>query len=90
MPIQVFEGDTIISATYVIEEVVLRNCKLKNCRLFYSGGPFEIVNCSFENCQWGFRGAATTTIQVLMMLGLLKAGQMPPPNIQGVSGGPVN
>src|SRR5258708_2138191 len=58
MPITVHEGDTIIASTYVVEEHVFINCKLKNCKLYYSGGPFEWVNTSFENCQWGFRGPA--------------------------------
>jgi hypothetical protein len=87
MPITVHEGDTIIASTFVVEEHVFINCKLKNCRLYYSGGAFEWVNTSFENCTWGFRGAARDTFQLLMTLGMLKQGQMPPPNIPGVTAG---
>jgi hypothetical protein len=90
MPITVHEGDTIIAANYVVEENVFHNCKLKNCRLFYSGGAFEILNCSFDNCQWGFRGEAANTMQLLMTLGVLKPGQAPPASIAGATGGQVH
>ena len=86
MPIQVYTGETIKAATYVVEETVFHNCKLIDCRLYYSGGPFEIVNCSFQNCQWGFRGSARDTMQLLMTLGLLKQGQVPPQSIAGATG----
>jgi hypothetical protein len=83
MPIAVHEGDTIMASNFVVEEHIFINCKLKNCRLFYSGGAFEWVNTSFENCNWGFRGPARDTFQLLMTLGMLKQGQMPPTHIPG-------
>jgi hypothetical protein len=90
MPITVHEGDTIIASTFVVEEHVFINCKLKNCKLYYSGGPFEWVNTSFENCQWGFRGPAKDTLMLCMTIGMLKQGQAPPPNITGASTNKMN
>jgi hypothetical protein len=85
MPITVHDGDTFMAATFVVEEHVFINCKLKNCRLFYSGGTPEWVNTSFENCTWGFRDAAANTMRLAAMIGMLKQGQAPPPNIPGGS-----
>jgi hypothetical protein len=90
MPLTVHEADTIIASTFVVEEHIFINCKLKNCRLYYSGGPFEWVNTSFENCFWGFRGTAKDTVQLLVTLGLLKPGQTPAPNITGATSGKMN
>jgi len=87
MPITVHEGDTIIASTFVVEEHVFINCKLKNCRLFYSGGSFEWVNTSFENCAWSFRDDAGNTVRLAMAIGMLKQGQAPPQNILGATGG---
>jgi len=81
MPITVHEGDTITSSTFVVEEHIFINCKLKNCRLYYSGGTFEWQNTSFENCAWGFRDAAGNTLRLAMLIGMLKPGQAPTPNI---------
>ena len=50
MPITVHENDTIMGSVFVVEEHIFINCKLKNCRLYYSGGAFEWQNTSFENC----------------------------------------
>ena len=87
MPITVHEGATLTGVSLVVEEHVFINCKLKNCRLYYSGGAFEWINTSFENCNWNFRGPARDTFQLLITLGMLKQGQVPPPNITGATAG---
>jgi hypothetical protein len=89
MPITVHEGDTLTAFTFVLEEHVFINCKLKNCRLYYSGGTFEWVNTTFENCIWGFRDHAGNTLRLAATIGMLKQGQAPPPTFQG-NAGPVN
>jgi hypothetical protein len=89
MPMTVHEGDTIMNSTFVVEEHVFLNCRLKNCRLYYSGGTFEWVNTTFENCAWGFRDSAGNTVRLAMLIGMLKPGQAPPQTFQGNSG-PVN
>ena len=89
MPITVHNNETLKNVAFRLEEHVFNNCKLTNCHLFYDGGPFQWINCSFENCQWSFRERARDTIQLLNTLGLMKAGQVPPQNLQGTAG-PVN
>lgn len=83
MPMTVHEGDTFIATTFVVEEHIFVNCKIKNCRLFYSGGSFEWVNTSFENCTWSFLNEAGNTVRLAMSIGMLKPGQTPPQNIAG-------
>ena len=90
MPIFVHENENLKNSSYVIEEHIFYNCKLTNCRLYYNGGAFEFVNTTFDNCQWGFRGQARDTMQLLSVLGMLKPGQAPPPNMPGISAGPVH
>lgn len=91
MPINVHEGETIINATLVVEENIFVNCKLQNCRLYYSGGSFEWANTNFENCAWAFRDEAANTLRLQMTIGMLKQGQVPPQTFQGNAGsGPVN
>jgi hypothetical protein len=89
MPITIHEGESIIASTLVVEEHIFINCKLKNCRLYYSGGPFEWTNTSFEDCYWGFRGPAKDTVMFCIAMGMLKQGQAPPQTFQG-NAGPVN
>jgi hypothetical protein len=81
MPLAVYEGMKLTGKHFVVEETIFRNCTLVNCWLYYSGGAFEWENTNFQDCNWGFRGAARDTIQVLTSIGLLKPGQTPPPNL---------
>ena len=77
MPITRYENQTLTKATLVLEECWLINCVLRDCVIFYSGGPFDFANATFENCQWKFQGAATATIQLLGLIGLLPKPQTP-------------
>jgi hypothetical protein len=90
MPMTVHNNETIKNANYVLEEHIFNNCKLVNCRLFYSGGSFELGNTTFENCAWTFQGRARDTMTLLTTLGMVKAGQVPPQALQGTSGGSLN
>lgn len=90
MPITVHNGETLKDVAFVMEEHIFINCKVTNCRLIYSGGTFEFSNTKFENCMWGFRGPAKDTLQLAMLLGMLKGGQAPPQVLQATTGGPVN
>lgn len=88
MPITKYEGQPLIKRALVLEESWIVNCVLRECVVFYSGGPFRLENATFENCQWKFEGSAQMTCAVLAMIGLLKPGlipaQMTPPT------GPLN
>jgi hypothetical protein len=91
MPIHIHQNETLKNAAYVLEEHIFINCKLTNCTLIFSGGSFEFVNTTFENCQWKFRDKAAMTLQLCMTIGMLKPGQAPPLNWQGSAGsGPVH
>jgi hypothetical protein len=74
MPVTIHNNENLKNAAYCLEEHVFINCKLTNCRLFYDGGPHQWENCSFENCQWSFRGAAENTVEVLVAIGMLEPG----------------
>lgn len=88
MPITVHQNESIMASNMVLEEHYFVNCKLKNCRLFYSGGGYEFLNTTFENCAWTFVERAKDTVQLLVTIGMLKPGQTPPQNIQAASGSP--
>jgi hypothetical protein len=88
VPITLHQNETLKNAAYMVEEHIFNNCKLSNCRLIYTGGAFEFVNTTFENCMWGFRSEAAQTIALLMTIGMLKPGQAPPQSMQGTTGGP--
>ncbi|MDR3763126.1 MAG: hypothetical protein P4M01_03440 [Acidobacteriota bacterium] len=86
MPITKYEGQTITGKTLVIEEYLLVNCVLRQCDVFYSGGDFEWINTTFDNCSIHFRGPALKTVQFEQALGMLKQPQMPPTAQKSTSG----
>jgi hypothetical protein len=71
MPITKYQNQTLVGQTFRVEECWFVNCTLKDCALFYSGGPIQLENATMQNCQWKFEGAAQQTIGVLSMIGLL-------------------
>jgi len=76
MPITKYEGMTLTKKVIVLEETWLVNCVLRACVIFYSGGSFDVVNATFESCEWKFQGAAQLTFSLMSMIGLI-----PPPQI---------
>jgi hypothetical protein len=77
---KILMNEELQDQSFILEEVIFINCKLKNCHLIYSGGEFEWVNTSFEGCGFHFRGAAKNTQGLFHSLGMLKEGpQMSPP-----------
>jgi hypothetical protein len=71
MPKMKYENQTITGQILQVEDCWFVNCTLKQCVLYYSGGPFEFQNVKWDNCQWKFQGAAQQTIAVLSMIGAL-------------------
>jgi hypothetical protein len=82
VPIIKYEGKTFENQVFLLEECWFVNCVLRRCTIFYSGGSYELVNTTFENCDWKFQGPANLTCQILTMIGLLKSGQAPAQQIQ--------
>ncbi|MDR5727898.1 MAG: hypothetical protein RB191_10775 [Terriglobia bacterium] len=74
MPMTKYEGMTLANKVIVLEETWLVNCVLRECVIFYSGGPFDVVNATFDRCEWKFQGAAQLTFSLMSMIGLI-----PPP-----------
>ena len=79
MPITKYEGMTLTKKVIVLEETWLVNCVLQECVIFYSGGPFDVVNATFDRCEWKFQGAAQLTFSLLSMIGLIPPPQMAVP-----------
>ena len=88
MPISKYEGITLTGKVIVLEEVWIVNCVLRECVIFYSGGPFDVVNATFDRCEWKFQGAAQLTFSLMSMIGLIPQPQAMLP--MGSAPGPVN
>lgn len=77
MPITLHTKEQIKGIAFRLEEHVLRDCQVIGCTVVYDGGPYELVNTSFHDCQWSFRESARNTFQLLQTLGMLKQEQTP-------------
>lgn len=75
MPITKYEGMTLTKKVIVLEETWLVNCVLRECVIFYSGGSFDVVNVTFDRCEWKFQGSAQLTFSLMTMIGLIPQPQ---------------
>ena len=75
MPMTKYEGMTLTKKVIVLEETWLVNCMLRECVIFYSGGPFDVVNATFDRCEWKFQGSAQQTFTLMTMIGLIPQPQ---------------
>ena len=75
MPMTKYEGMTLTNKVLVLEETWLVNCVVRECVIFYSGGPFDVVNATFDSCEWKFQGAAQLTFSLMSMIGLIPQSQ---------------
>jgi len=80
MPITKYEGQKFTKGAFVLDDCYFVNCVLTDCDLFYSGGDVDWVNSTFADCRFHWRGSAAKTVQLLTVLGMLKAQSMPPPS----------
>lgn len=85
MPMTKYEGMTLTKKVIVLEETWLVNCVLRECVIFYSGGPFDVVNATFDRCEWKFQGSAQLTFSLMSMIGLIPKPETTTP-IQSLSG----
>ena len=53
---------TLTKKVIVLEETWLVNCVSRECVIFYSGGPFDVVNATFDRCEWKFQGGGATDL----------------------------
>jgi hypothetical protein len=75
MPMTKYEGMTLTKKVIVLEETWLVNCVLRECVIFYSGGPFDMVHTTFDRCEWKFQGSAQLTFSLMTMIGLIPQPQ---------------
>jgi len=45
----VVEGQTLTKEQLCLDNHVFRNCTLDECEIFYSGGPFELIDTHITN-----------------------------------------
>jgi hypothetical protein len=70
---ETYRNQTLQTKSFVLEEVAFIECALNNCDLYYSGGEFDWVNTTFENCRFHWRGAAKNTLALLQLTGMMPA-----------------
>jgi len=68
---QSFKGQSFDGRVFEMDDTVFFNCKLKNCDLYYSGGDFEWLETSFENCRWHWRGPARNALMLAQLIGMI-------------------
>ena len=59
---QVFTTDVTLDYNEFVD------CEFKNCKIFYHGGPFSVVNGKFSQVSYMFGGDANNTLGFLRML----------------------
>ncbi len=65
------KGKTFDKTTVMIDDTEFVNCKITNCELVYSGGPFGWVETSISKCFITLRGASAFTAGFLEKFGLI-------------------
>jgi hypothetical protein len=63
------EGNRIEGEVVVLDYATLEGMHLYRCKLVYRGGrPPNLLNCTFEECEFIFEGPALTTVAFLRAL----------------------
>jgi hypothetical protein len=76
--VEVIENKVVKGGTLVLDEKYLLNCQYNGTTLLYSGGEVTAKDTHFNNCQLQFSGAAGRTVGLLVSMGMLKPGMLPP------------
>jgi hypothetical protein len=86
--VKVYEDKNLNEQSFILDDVVFIRCRLKNCDLFYSGGDYEWVETSMENCRFHWRGAAKNSVALFQALQVM--GQQAVPKPPASTGGRPN
>ena len=74
---ETYRNQKLQNKSIVFDESAFIECKLIDCDLYYSGGDFEFVNTTFENCRFHWRGAAKNTLALTQLLQMSSQGTAP-------------
>jgi hypothetical protein len=47
----VIDGKTFTKEELTLDNHVFKNCSLDHCKIFYSGGPFELIDTHITDCE---------------------------------------
>lgn len=69
---QTLKGQKFDGRSFDLDDTVFFDCQLNDCDFYYTGGDFEWVNTTFQNCRFHWRGSAKNTLALLQAIGLLQ------------------
>ncbi len=64
-----YETSVFKSTVIELDDSSFIDCVFEDCELIYSArGPVRLEQCSFVDCKWSFRGAASDTVNFMKAL----------------------
>jgi len=57
--------ETLEGQDFAMEDHCFVHCRLIDCDLIYSGGDFDWIDTTFENCRFNWRAEAASTVRLL-------------------------
>ncbi len=55
-------------ATVRMDGNIFEGITFDHCRMYYAGGPWHTVHCTFRECLWIFDGPAGDTLKLLALV----------------------
>jgi hypothetical protein len=60
------QGGMFSNVRVDLDNQTYEGCAFDGCNIVFSGnGPYQLSNCTFNNCRFGFEGAAALTLKFL-------------------------
>jgi hypothetical protein len=70
VPLEIVKDRRFSKALIILDSRFFSKCHFDQCRLSYTGGPFEFEECSLTNCQVVLVGPAAAVLVGFERLGL--------------------